>query len=257
MSPASTSERAVSFGGIAQWYDRYRPAPPHEVADWLLPADADRVADVCAGTGSFSRVLAGRVRQVVAVDLDPRMLTVLRSRSPGVGAVCAGGEMLPFPAGVFDAVLVSSGWHWLEPRRAVPEMARVTRPGGILGVVWSGPDRRVDWVEDLLGGERSRDRQRTRRRRELSIPPGELFGEPERMIIEWSMPRTPSELIGLAGTYSAVITSGADEWESALRRAAELTEEHPALRGRARIELPMRALCWRAVRLTTPVRGSA
>lgn len=256
MSQIPVSERAVSFGGIAESYDRYRPAPPAEAADWMLPAQADRVVDVCTGTGSFSRVLAGRARQVVSVDLDPRMLAVLRSRSPGADAVCASGEVLPFLSGVFDAVLVSSGWHWLEPGRAVPEMARVTRPGGVLGVVWSGPDRRVPWVGELLGTRHTPADERARRRRELSIPPGAPFGEPERRVIDWSLPRTPSELVGLAGTYSVVITSGGEGRESVRRRAVELTEAHPVLRGRRRIELPMRTLCWRAVRLTTPASVS-
>lgn len=252
MSSAPVSERALSFGGIAQSYDRYRPAPPVEAADWMLPADRGRVVDVCAGSGSFSRLLAGRAGQVISVDLDPRMLAVLRSRSPGgAGAVCATGEILPFLSGTVDAVLVSSGWHWLDAARAVPEIARVTRPGGVLGVVWSGPDRRVSWVQDLLGGSHDRGGKRSRSRRELFIAPGQPFGVPERRVIEWSLSRTPSELVGLAGTYSVVITSGPEEREAVRRRAVELTETHPALEGRSRVELPMRTLCWRAVRLET------
>jgi SAM-dependent methyltransferase len=217
----------------------------------MLPRRADRVVDVCAGTGSFSRLLAGRGGQVISVDLDTRMLAVLRSRSPGAGAVCATGEILPFPTETVDAVLVSSGWHWLDPERAVPEIARVIRPGGVLGAVWSGPDRRVSWVEDLLGGSHRRDGDRSRNRRELSIPPRQPFGSPERRVIEWSLPRTPSELVGLAGTYSVVITSGPEERESVRRRAVELTEHHPTLEGRSVVELPMRTLCWRVVRSGT------
>jgi SAM-dependent methyltransferase len=252
MSQAPIPERAISFGGIAESYDRYRPAPPAEAADWMLPTHPDRVVDVCAGTGSFSRLLAGRARQVISVDLDTRMLAVLRSRSPGIGAVCATGDVLPLLSGAVDAVLVSSGWHWLDPSRAVPEIARVTRPGGVLGAVWSGPDRRVPWVEDLLGGSHRGGSDRTRHRRELSIPSGQPFGPPERQVIEWSLPRAPSELVGLAGTYSVVITSGSEEREAVRRRAVELTETHPALEGRSSIELPMRTLCWRAVRLAMP-----
>lgn len=248
MSQVPASERAVSFGGIADSYDRYRPAPPAEAADWILPADTDRVVDICTGTGSFSRLLAGRAGQVISVDLDPRMLAVLRSKTPGAGAVCASGEILPFLTGSLDAVLVSSGWHWLDPERAVPEIARVTRPGGVLGVVWSGPDRRVAWVEDLLGGSHRRDGEPTRNQRELSIPAGQPFGAPERRVIEWSLSRSPTELVGLAGTYSVVITSESEERDSVRRRAVELTETHPTLHGRSRVELPMRTLCWRAVR---------
>ena len=252
MSPAPVSERAVSFGGVADSYDRYRPAPPAEAVEWMLCADTGRVVDICTGTGSLSRLLARRAGQVISVDLDTRMLAVLRSRSHGAAAVCATGEILPFLTGMADAVLVSSGWHWLDPERAIPEIARVTRPGGVLGVVWSGPDRRVAWVRDLLGGRHRRDGERTRNQRELSIPAGQPFGGPERRVIEWSLSRTASELVGLAGTYSVVITSEPEERDAVRRRAVELTETHPTLQGRSRVELPMRTLCWRAVRSGTP-----
>jgi SAM-dependent methyltransferase len=251
VSGVSGSERAVSFGEIAQWYDRYRPGPPAEVADWLLPAGAGQVAELCAGTGTFSRVLATRVDHVVAVDLDPRMLTVLRARSPRLDAICANGEVLPFRDGTLDAVVVSSGWHWLDADRASAEAARVLRLGGVLGVVWSGPDRRVDWVGELLRSPNRPEGMRAMNRRVLSIAPGQPLSEPERRVSDWSLPRTPSELIGLAGTYSSAITSGLDERQVALRRAAELLEQHPMLRGKTRVDLPMRTLCWRAVKLAT------
>ena len=85
-------DRATSFGTIAADYDRYRPPPPLAVADWLLPKGAQRVADVCAGTGGFSRVLAGRVQEVIAVDLDTRMVALA---GPQVLRLCGRGEALP------------------------------------------------------------------------------------------------------------------------------------------------------------------
>lgn len=242
-------DRALSFGSVAEHYDRFRPAPPPEVAEWLVPPGAQRVADVCAGTGGLSRVLADRVPGVVAVDLDTRMLAVLQARTPRPAAVCARGEVLPFGDGTLDAVLVASGWHWLDPELAVPEAARVLRPGGVLGVVWNSPDRRVEWVGDLLQHRRAADDAEARGRRQLAIPPGVPFGEPEQRVVDWSLPRTPSELIGLAGTYSSVIASGFDEQLSVARRAATVVERHPLLQGRASVSLPLRARCWRAVRL--------
>jgi SAM-dependent methyltransferase len=243
-------ERATSFGTIALDYDRYRPAPPPAVADWLLPGDATRVADVCAGTGGFSRVLAGRVDEVVAVDLDLRMVS-LASAIPGVAAVSARGEALPVPASSLDAVTVSSGWHWLDHDLAVPEIARALRPGGVLGVVWGGASRRVEWVRELLGRRRSSHHEGGHVR-ELRIPDGQPFSQPESRDIEWTISRTPSELIGLVATYSRFIALGPRERRNVVRRAVTVLENHPLLRGRARIELPMTSQCWRAVRLEEP-----
>ena len=38
---------------------------------------------------------------------------------------------------------------WLDPARAVPEIARVLKPGGRLGVIWTSRDRGEDWVAEL------------------------------------------------------------------------------------------------------------
>ncbi|MGH9090025.1 MAG: class I SAM-dependent methyltransferase [Acidimicrobiales bacterium] len=247
MNSAPRAVRALSFGGISEDYDRFRPAPPVAALDWLLPEVARTVADVCAGTGAFTRVAAGRVDRVVAVDLDPRMLAVLGARSTA-SVLCASGDALPFADRALDAVVVSSGWHWLDPARAVPEIARAVRAGGTLGVVWNGPDRTSEWVADLFDRRRSADDLPAQSRRMLSIPDGQPFSAPDRRVIRWSIPRTRSELLGLVGTYSRVITSGADERRAELRRAEALIERLPAAPGLDRIDLPMRAFCWRAVR---------
>jgi len=242
---ATQMERATSFGAVAESYDRFRPAPPPEAAEWLLPEGARRVADVGAGTGGFSRVLAGLVDQVVAVELDVRMATLLRDRSPGVAVVNGRGEALPIGPACLDAVLVSAAWHWLDVDRMVPEVARVLRPGGVLGVLWSGPQRRVDWVAELLGRDRG---NAVGSRRELRIPDGWPFSVPESRVIDWSLGRAPSELVGLAATYSRVITLAPEDRQADAERAAAVVGNHPFLRDRAGIELPMTTRCWRAIR---------
>jgi ubiquinone/menaquinone biosynthesis C-methylase UbiE len=73
----------MSFGSIAEDYDRLRPGPPDAAVDWLLPERRQIVVDLAAGTGLLTRVLARKVEQVVAVEPDKRMGAVLRARSPG------------------------------------------------------------------------------------------------------------------------------------------------------------------------------
>jgi SAM-dependent methyltransferase len=231
-------DRATAFGTIAADYDRYRPPPPPAVADWLLPEGAHRVADVCAGTGGFSRVLAGRVRDVIAVDLDTRMLALAR---PRVLPLCGRGEALPIRPSSVDALLVSSGWHWLDEEAAVAEAARVLRPGGVLGVVWNGPARDIEWVADILG----RGNAPRRRVHQLRIPADAPFAPTETRVVEWSLTRTVPQLAGLAGTYSRFITRPGFE-PADLR---QMLASHPRLQDRDRIELPMTARCWRTARI--------
>ena len=53
-------------------------------------------------------------RNVTAVEPDDAMRAVLERRSPDVRALAASAEALPFDDANFDAVLVSSAWHWFE-----------------------------------------------------------------------------------------------------------------------------------------------
>ena len=149
---ADRETRRLSFGSVAADYDRYRPSPPPQALDWLIPAGAAAVLDLAAGTGAVTREIMARnprPARVVAVEPDARMRAVLAQQSPQVRALEGWGEDMPLPDGCADAVFVSTAWHWLDPPRAVPEIARVLRSGGRLGVIWTSRDREQDWVAEL------------------------------------------------------------------------------------------------------------
>jgi SAM-dependent methyltransferase len=106
-----------------------------------LPAAA-LVLDVGTGTGVAAEVVAAATDErgvVVGVDPSIRMLSLARRRTSRLTAgLCPG---LPFPDGIFDAVvanLVLS--HFADRRMAVADAVRVLRPGGQLGA--------TAWAED-------------------------------------------------------------------------------------------------------------
>jgi SAM-dependent methyltransferase len=247
----------MSFGAVAADYDRLRPGPPEAAVRWLVPAGCQTAVDLGAGTGLLSRALGVLVPQVIAVEPDARMRAVLRERSPGVQAVDGSGESIPLPDASADGVFVSSAWHWMDPARAVPEVARVLRDGGRLGVMWTSRDREVGWVHQLeprrrdadgerAGGERDGARQEWPQRRELTLPAGGLFGAVETASFRFSLTMTVDRLADLLGTYSGVITASPDDRAAALDWArATLRERFP---GRDEIDVPMRSWCWRADR---------
>jgi SAM-dependent methyltransferase len=136
----------MSFGAVAGDYDRLRPSPPPEAIDWLLPDRRDVIVDLAAGTGLLTRALAGKAGHVIAVEPDERMRLVLQARSGDVEVLAGRGESIPLPDGSADAVFVSSAWHWMDASRAVPEVARVLRDGGRLGVIWTGRRRDIEWL---------------------------------------------------------------------------------------------------------------
>ena len=177
------------------------------------------------------------------------MRAVLAERVPSVDARDGRAEQLPLADASVDAVLGSSMWHWVDEAVAVPEIARVLRPGGVLGVLWSGPDRTQPWVAELLarGPRREHDAER-RRRRELRLPADAPFAEAETHVIRWARVVTPDELIGLAATYSPVITLPEHERDALLERLAEQVRDDPIWNGHDALDLPMICLCRRAVR---------
>lgn len=242
------SVRALSFGSVADTYDRYRPGPPDQAVAWVLPARAAAVVDVGAGTGALTRRLLEWVTdRVVAVEPDPRMLQVLARRSPTALAVRARAEALPLATGAFDAVVVSSAWHWMDPGPTVAEVARVLRPGGQLGVLWNGPDRDVAWVGTLLASRWSPGRG-GRRRHELELPEGAPFSSPEQRVVTWEATVTADELVGLAGTYSGCIVRDDGDRRRVLDQVGELAAAQLQKAGSDALRVPMSCRCWRAVR---------
>jgi SAM-dependent methyltransferase len=243
--------RRLSFGSVAADYDRYRPPPPPQALDWLIPPDATTVLDLAAGTGAVTRLLVGRAARVVAVEPDERMRAMLAARCPEAEVLAGQGEDIPLPDASVDAVAISSAWHWLNPDWAVPEIARVLRPGGALGVIWVSRDTRVDWVAEFNGLIRAADRtpdgprSDRPRRRDVSFPPGSPMSPVQEHTVEYSLPMTKDDLFGLLGTYSAVITLDPD-------RRAEFSElARDFLDGQSwdQIDLPMICRCLRSTRL--------
>ncbi|HEY7144299.1 MAG TPA: class I SAM-dependent methyltransferase [Streptosporangiaceae bacterium] len=268
---ADRAGRAMSFGAIAADYDRLRPAPPAEAADWLLPRPCETAVDLAAGTGLLTRLLAGRARQVIAVEPDQRMAAVLRAHSPGARVLAGTGEAIPLPDASADAVLVSSAWHWLDPDQAVPEIARVLRDGGRLGLIWTSRDRQVSWVRELgrlargpgqpghspgpdqaapddAGQEAERASRGLAGRREIRLPEPGPFTSVSTASFAFSKPMTVEDIVGMLGTYSGVITASPRD------RAAGLARGKAALRARfpgaGLIDVPMRSWCWRADRVS-------
>src|SRR5207244_3603849 len=132
----------------ADAYDRFmgRYSRPLAVpfADFAgLPLDG-RVLDVGCGPGALTAELAGRVGpgRVTAVDPSEEFVAALLGRHPGVDAIHAPAEDLPFEGGYFDATLAQLVVNVMDdPVAGLREMARVTRSGGVVAAcVWDFTD---------------------------------------------------------------------------------------------------------------------
>lgn len=262
LPPEEKAKRSGVFGAAASHYERYRPGPPLSAVDWILPSRVSRVVDLGAGTGALTRLLVDRADEVVGVEPDDRMRGILTEEVSGCRAVAGRGESIPVPDGWADAVLASSSWHWMDLLPTLGEVARVLVPGGVLGVVWSGPDPEGPFLMQARaliaeGGARRTSgdgfaqlimTDADRPESTLEIPDGVPFDQPEHEVLRWDVALNADELIGLLNTFSWIITMDEATRRGVLAEARRLLSQLLGVEGDVTVDIAFRAEAWRSLR---------
>lgn len=134
----------MSFDVAASAYGRFmgrysEPLAPL-FADFAGVAPGHRALDVGCGPGALTAILVERLGAdaVSAVDPSEPFVVAARERLPGVDVARAAAESLPFPDDSFDITTAQLVVHFMaDPVVGLAEMARVTRPGGVVtACVW-------------------------------------------------------------------------------------------------------------------------
>jgi SAM-dependent methyltransferase len=244
MTTPRWEDRRLAFGGWADVYDQWRPGYPAQAVRWLVDSAAPaQVLDLGAGTGRLSVAVAAQGHDVVAVEPDESMRAVAEAALPG-RTRAGSAEQIPAPDASVDAVLAGQAYHWFDPARAIPEIARVLRPGGRLGIVWNVRDERVDWVRqfvEIVGGE-----DRMASMREPAPEVGAYFGAVDKGVFAHAQEIDAEGLVSLASSYSYVALR--TDREAVLQAIRDLARTHPDLAGRERFDLPYLANAFRAAR---------
>ncbi|MDQ1741164.1 MAG: hypothetical protein QOE53_2816 [Pseudonocardiales bacterium] len=130
----------VNAAAYGEFMGRYSEPLAAEFAAFVEARAGQRALDVGSGPGALTAVLVERLgsRAVVAVDPSASFVSELRRRLPEVDVRQARAEQLPFSDEAFDLVLAQLVVHFLDdPEAGIAEMARVTRPGGVVAAcVW-------------------------------------------------------------------------------------------------------------------------
>ena len=136
----STATAGSIWGSAAFEQIAEGAAASHDVlVEALGIVPGTRVLDVATGTGAVALRAAERGALVTAVDIAPTLLERARTAALEAGLTIefriADAERLPFAPSSFDAIASAQGAVFAPDREAVArELARVCRPGGMLGL---------------------------------------------------------------------------------------------------------------------------
>ncbi len=249
MDSETRLSHGVAFDRAAGVYAAARPGYPREAAAWLTGGPPQRVLDVGAGTGAFTASLVALGHDVVVAEPSAAMLDQLCVAVPDAQQVRAVAEALPFAVGAFDVVTVAGAFHWMEAERSVPELARVLRPGGRLGLVYNTREETTAWAAALttllrsvqppaLAGDWGAGSVS-----ELDGSP--LFGARAYREFRWAQQLDRERLVGLVASRSYVINLDDVRRAEVLATTADLFDHYAA--GSPVLDLPYRTQAW-----TTP-----
>ncbi len=248
--PDDTSTWARAFGTVADAFERGRPPYPRAAAAWLAGTEAVSVLELGAGTGKLTAELVALGHDVHATDPDPAMLAVLARRLPDVRRSVASAEEIGLPDRSVDVVACGQSFEFFDLGRALPEIARVLRPGGRLALVWNQRDERIPWVRRLGALLGHQDLERPAE----PLVQSALFGfvEDETFRFWQVVDRSSIQDLALSLPHVAVL----DEEGRAAKRAEVLAFYDDYGRGMDGMQLPYVARCFRAVVVPPPRRAT-
>lgn len=235
------SGRALSFGSMAETYERFRPGYPVELFDMVM-AYAGRpvrtALEIGAGTGKATRLFARRGVAVTATDPDGQMLAELRKRVPAsVRTVRAPFEDLR-PGDRYGLVYAAAALHWTKPEGRWSRVAAFLNPGGVFAS-FGGPIRVADpAVRDAVRAARAPFLESdeipspdgTPAEQDMRWPGTELqhtalFTDVRQSMVRRSLTLSARDYVGQLSTISAYLTLPPSERKQVLRHIARVLPE--------------------------------
>lgn len=146
----------TAFADVADAYERGRPGYPDEAVRWLVGDAPVDVVDLGAGTGKLTRGLVAQGHRVTAIEPLDEMRSQLEAVLPEIRALRGSAERIPLPDACADVVASAQAFHWFDHDDALPEIARVLRPGGRIALVWNSRDDQDPWtarLSSIIGNE--------------------------------------------------------------------------------------------------------
>ncbi|MCX4547451.1 class I SAM-dependent methyltransferase [Streptomyces sp. NBC_01387] len=215
------SGRALSFGVMAEAYERFRPGYPVELFDMVTAYAAQPIRtalEIGAGTGKATRLFAQQGVTVTATEPDGAMLAELRKHVPaGVRTVRAAFEDVP-PGERYELVYAAAALHWTAPESRWSHMASLLERGGVFAS-FAGPVQLADpAVEEAVRTARAPFLDSDEVPSPDGTPPGhhlqwpgtelqrsEWFTDVQQSVIERHLTMSARDFVGHLSTVSAYL----------------------------------------------------
>lgn len=132
------------FTSLASDYACYRPGYAPIIRDIFLgltglPTEQIVAADIGAGTGIWSRMLADKGVQVTAVEPNDAMREhgLCQTGALPIRWVKGNAEQTTCLDAQYDVVCMASSFHWMDFEKAMEEVSRILKPGGWFLALWN------------------------------------------------------------------------------------------------------------------------
>lgn len=223
-------------------YEKGRPSYPDGVVDVLGIDPSTRVVDLGCGTGKFTRLVTHA--RTIAVEPLATMRDGFNLDTPLVGGAA---EAIPLRDGSADVVTCASAFHWFDHARALPEIHRVLRPDGRLGIIWNRRDSLDGWAAEFwqitekhrgdTPGYRSgawRD----------ALDSSRLFGPITERWFEYTQRLDRDGLLARIASISFIETLPDDERIAVIAESARFLDTHRDTKGRTTFALPYHSVVY-------------
>lgn len=146
--PLYSQNPQTRFSDRAEDYAKYRPSYPAEAITAILEGLGDpsglTAADVGAGTGIGSRLVASRSVKVWAIEPNAAMREAATPH-PNVESQAGSSEQTGLLEPV-NLVFCAQAFHWFEPVATLAEFHRILKPGGRVALIWNDRDREDEFT---------------------------------------------------------------------------------------------------------------